>query len=320
MEQQSSTAAAEEAATGVAGMLPDDPSALKAIGIMLLGIFFISIMDAMLKWLGQHYSTIQIVFFRSFFAFVPVGVLLLKQGSLQTLRTRRPLGHLGRACIGICALTLFVYGLSLLPLASVIAIAFAAPIFVTALSVPLLREHVGPRRWTAVVVGFLGVLIMVRPGGDLFQWSALIVLGAVICYSLMIILVRVLGRTESASSIVFYYSLFSSIIAGACLPFFWQTPSFEHLMLLIATGLVGGTAQLCLTAAYARAKVAIIAPFEYSAMLWAVIFGFFFFAELPGVEVWMGAPVVIASGLYIAFRESKLNLKRGWTRRFLMKR
>jgi drug/metabolite transporter (DMT)-like permease len=302
------------------GAAAEESGVLKAIGIMLLGIFLISCMDAMLKWLGENYSTIQIVFFRSCFAFVPVGVALYHKGSLAHLKTKRPFGHLARAVIGLAALSLFVWGLTLLPLASVIAISFAAPIFVTALSVPLLREKVGARRWTAVFVGFLGVLVMVRPGGELFQWAALVVLGAVALYSLMIILVRNLGRTESASSIVFFYSVFSSVISGVLLPFFWVTPSMLDLMVLIGTGLIGGSAQLAITSAYSRANVAIIAPFEYSAMLWAVIFGFFVFAELPGIEVWMGAPIVVASGLYIALRESKLDLRRAWSRRFSLRR
>jgi len=303
-------------------LLPSEDAAgvLKAIGIMLLGILLISIMDALLKWLGSRYDVVQIIFFRAVFAFIPVGIALYLRGGLGQLRTKRPVAHFLRAMTGLAALFLFIEGLTRLPLASVIAIAFAAPIFVTAFSVQLLKEHVGVRRWTAVLVGFLGVLIMVRPGGELFQWSALIVLGAVLLYSLMIMLVRILGRTESPSSIVFYQSLFSMLVTGAVLPFFWTTPPWEHLLILIATGLIGGSAQLCLTAAYSRANVAIVAPFEYSAMIWAVIFGYFFFAELPGVEVWMGAPVVIASGIYIAFREAKLDLPRTWLKRFLIKR
>ncbi len=293
---------------------------LKAIGIMLLGILLISVMDALLKWLGSRYDPVQVIFFRAVFAFVPVGIALYLRGGFGQLKTRRLTGHFLRSMTGLAALFLFVEGLTRLPLASVIAVAFAAPIFVTAFSVPLLKEHVGVRRWTAVVVGFLGVLIMVRPGGELFQWSALFVLGAVLFYSLMIILVRVLGRTETPSSIVFYQSLFSMLVTGALLPFFWTTPPWEHLLLMVATGLVGGAAQLCLTEAYSRANVAIVAPFEYSAMLWAVIFGFFFFAELPGVEVWMGAPIVIASGIYIAFREAKLDIRRPWLKRFLIRR
>ena len=306
----------------VEALLPSDEAAgvMKAIGIMLLGILLISIMDALLKWLGSRYDVVQIIFFRAVFAFIPVGIALYLRGGLGQLRTNKPVAHFLRAMTGLGALVLFVEGLTRLPLASVIAIAFAAPIFVTAFSVPLLKEHVGVRRWTAVLVGFLGVLIMVRPGGDLFQWNALYVLGAVLLYSLMIILVRVLGRTESPSSIVFYQSLFSCLVMGLFLPFFWTTPPWEHLLILIATGLVGGTAQLCLTAAYSRANVAVVAPFEYSAMLWAVIFGYFFFAELPGVEVWMGAPVVIASGIYIAMREAKLDLRRSWMKRFLIRR
>lgn len=306
-------------AAGAGRVLEDPAGALQAIGIMLLGILLISIMDALLKWLGSHYDTAQIIFFRAVFAFIPVGIALYLRGGLAQLRTQRAGGHFLRAMLGLVALFLFVEGLTRLPLASVIAIAFAAPICVTAFSVPLLKEHVGVRRWTAVIVGFLGVLIMVRPGGELFQWDALLVLAAVLFYSLMIILVRVLGRTESASSIVFYQSLFSMLVTGALLPFFWIAPPWEHLLLLIATGLFGGAAQLCLTAAYSRANVAIVAPFEYSAMLWAVIFGFFFFSELPGVEVWMGAPIVIASGIYIAFREAKLDLRQTWLKRFFVK-
>lgn len=292
----------------------------RGIALMVLGAGLYAVMDALVKWLSDGYPVLQILFFRSLIAFVPLSVVLLRNGSLADLRTRRPLAHLVRSLIGFVSLASFFYAFGNMPLANVIAIGFAAPLFVTAMSMPLLGERVGPRRWMAVLAGFVGVLIMVRPDTGAFDRVALVALGATVLYALVIIQVRKMSRTESSSAIVFYYALISTLIAGAFMPFQWVTPGREDLALLIAVGLVGGVSQIAMTNAFRLAEVAIIAPFDYTTMIWAAALGFVVWGELPGLNVWIGVAIVTASGLYILYREARLGLPRGIARRLQARR
>lgn len=291
-----------------------------AIALMLLAIGLFSIMDALVKWMGESYPTTQLIFFRSLFAFIPLGFLILRQGLGNALRVKNPKGHLIRSLVGLVALFTFFYAFSHMPLADAVAISFAAPVFVTALSVPLLGEKVGPRRWTAVLVGFIGVLVMVKPGPGVFQSVAIIPLVGTVFYALAIIFVRKLARTETNTSIVFYFTLSCTLVSAAFMPFYWVTPSLADLGWLIAIGLVGGVAQITVTLAFRYADVALIMPFEYSAMLWVALLGYVFWGEVPGLNIWAGVTIVMASGLYILFREANLGLKRGTARKLHTRR
>ncbi|MGH6948378.1 MAG: DMT family transporter, partial [Kiloniellales bacterium] len=286
--------------------------------LMLLAVGIFSIMDAIIKWVTAGYPTIQIVFFRSFFAFVPLSFFVFRRGG--GLATRRTFGHVARAVIGLSSMVGFFYAFAYLPLATVVAIGFAAPIFITALSVPLLGEAVGRRRWSAVVVGFLGVVIMVSPGADVFDPVSLVALVATVFYALAAVQVRKLCRTESATAIVFYFSLACSLISGLLLPIYWVTPSWGDLALLISIGLLGGCAQIAMTNAYRRAEAALVASFDYTAIVWSVLLGYFIWDELPRANVWFGVALVIASGAYILYRETTLGLKRGAGRRLHSRR
>ncbi|MGF1612251.1 MAG: DMT family transporter [Kiloniellales bacterium] len=292
----------------------------RGIAFMVLSVGLFAVMDGLVKWLGAGYPTMQIVFFRSLFAFVPLAVFIFRDGIGPALRVRDPWGHALRCGIGIVAMTVFFYAYANMPLADVIALAFAAPIFVTALSVPLLGERVGMRRWSAVLVGFGGVLIMVQPGGGMFDPLAGLVLFGTVFYALAMILVRKLARTETNTSIVFYFTLACTLLAAGFLPFQWVTPSWSDLAMLIAVGLIGGLAQITMTMAFRYAEVAVIMPFEYSAMIWAVAIGFIFWGELPGLNIWIGVAVVMASGLYIVYREANLGLPRGTARKLQARR
>jgi drug/metabolite transporter (DMT)-like permease len=291
-----------------------------AIALMLLAVGLFSIMDALVKWMGESYPTTQLIFFRSLFAFIPLGFLILRQGVGKALRVRNTTGHLLRSLVGLVALFTFFYAFSHMPLADAVAISFAAPVFVTALSVPLLGEKVGPRRWAAVLVGFIGVLVMVEPGPGVFQSVALVPLVGTVFYALAIIFVRKLARTETNTSIVFYFTLSCTLVSAAFMPFYWVTPSLTDLGWLIAIGLVGGVAQITVTLAFRYADVALIMPFEYSAMLWVALLGYVFWGEVPGLNIWVGVSIVMASGLYILFREANLGLKRGTARKLQTRR
>lgn len=298
-----------------AAMDKDRADTGRGMALMLLAVGLYSVMDAMVKWLAPDYPTMQLVFFRSLFAFIPLSYFLYRAGSLASLRTRKPLSHVMRALVGIASLSGFFYAYAHMPLANVIAISFAAPLLVTALSVPLLGERVGWRRWSAVLAGFAGVLIMVKPDAGLFDRLAILALSATLLYALVIILVRKMSRTETSLAIVFYYSLASTLVAGAFMPFIWVTPDGGDWMLLILLGLIGGLAQIAITNAFRLANVAIVAPLDYTHIIWAALFGYFIWGEVPGNTIWIGTAIVMASGVYILHREADLGLRRGIARR-----
>jgi drug/metabolite transporter (DMT)-like permease len=278
---------------------------LRGIALMLASVFLFTAMDGVVKWLAPHYPTAMLVFCRSLFAFVPLAFLLARSGGLAILKTERPYDHLLRAGIGFASLMGFFYSFGAMQLADVVAISFSAPLFMTALSVWLLGEEVRIFRWAAVAVGFVGVLLIVQPGGSAFQPVALVALGASVLYALAMIQVRKLSSTEAAPTIVFYFTLFSVAASGVQLPFVWIAPRPEDYPLLVTIGLLGGIAQLLMTQAYRFAPVSVIAPFDYTHMLWAVAIGWLVWSELPTAMTAAGSAVVVASGLFILYRETR---------------
>jgi drug/metabolite transporter (DMT)-like permease len=276
----------------------------RGIALKIAAVTVFSVMDMTVKWLSARYPTVQIIFCRSFFAFIPLAFFLWKNGGLDLLKTNRPLGHFTRAAVGAGALYCFFWAFGRMPLADVVAIGFAAPLCMTAMSVWLLGERVGIRRWSAVAIGFAGVLLMVRPGASTVQTAALVALLGTLLYSLGIILVRKLSETERSATIVFYFTIGATVVFGAMLPAVWITPSGADAALLVLTGLLGGVGHLLITRAYQLAPIAVIAPFDYMAILWATGFGFVIFGDLPSWMTVVGALIVVGSGLYILHRET----------------
>lgn len=277
---------------------------------MVAGIFCMSTMDALAKWLGESYSLSQIVFFRTLFAIPPVLVLAHFSGGLRLLKTRRPLVHLFRGiCAGVAAFAFFA-SLRVLPLAEAWAIAFAAPLIVTALSGPMLGEPVGWRRWSGVLLGFLGVLIVVRPGMEAFQPAALLALATAVGYALVMITGRKYANTESTTALVFYTTLVPLALSASVLPLHWQTPEGGDWALFIILGTLGGMAMLLLTQAFRLAQAAVVVPFDYTAMIWSVGWGWLLWRELPDTVAWIGSGLIVLSGLYVVQRESQLRRER----------
>jgi drug/metabolite transporter (DMT)-like permease len=277
----------------------------RGIASMLLAVAIFSCMDGLIKWLSATYPTIEIVFFRSAFAFLPLLPALVK-GGRAALRTRRPFVQAGRAAIGLVSMAAFFYCFRQMPLADVFGIAFSAPIFVTAFSVPLLGERVGIRRWSAVVVGFLGVLVMVRPDSGLFASASWIALFATVLYALGQIFVRDLTRTETTTCIVFYVTLTTTLVSATAMPFVWVMPGPRDAALLAAVGILGGLAQLAFTRAFRLAPAAVVSPFDYTGLLYAGVIGYSVWGDVPTLTFLVGAAIVMASGLYILHRETRL--------------
>jgi drug/metabolite transporter (DMT)-like permease len=277
---------------------------LHGIYYMLAAVLLFSCMDALIKAASADYPTGQIVFFRNLFAFIPVFYFLRQAGGIAVLRTRRPRDHILRGIVGVTAMGLVFTAFKLLPLAEAVALTLAGPIFLTALSVPLLGEKVGFRRWSAVIAGFIGILVMTRPGAGLFDPAAFFALGGAVFYALAMISIRWLSATEPAATTVFYFTLFATIVGALTLPFQWQTPDVDGFVILAGIGLIGGIAQMAMTQAFRLAPASIVAPFEYLALVFAVGLGYAFWDEVPDAFIIAGSAIVIASGLYILHREA----------------
>lgn len=285
--------------------LPTPNPHLRGIMAMIGAMGALAALDATAKWLTAGYPVTELVFFRSLFGLLPVAVLLWRDGGFESLRTQRYGAHLLRAAIGVVTAAMFFLAVWKMPLADATAIAFTGSLFVVALSVPLLRETVGPRRWAAVLVGFLGAMVIVRPGLGVFGDGAIYAFGAAFCYALVAISTRWLGRTENAVSLAFYYAVFGGVISLAGAPFGWIVPTWEDFALFVLLGLFGGTGSLLLGEAFRHAPVAVVIPFEYTALIWATLYGYVIWHELPDQWTLIGAAILVASGLYVMHREHK---------------
>ncbi|MEO3434340.1 DMT family transporter [Inquilinus sp. CAU 1745] len=281
-------------------------------------------MSAIIKWVGDDYPIGQLVFVRSFFALIPVFLLIRWAGGLKALRTRRPGAHLLRSLSGITAMSLSFSALTMLPIADATALGFVAPLIATALGSLLLGEAVRVYRWTAVAIGFCGVLLMVQPQGAQgggFLVAGIVPLGVMLALcgafftALAQIAIRRMSGTEPSIAIVFYFTLTCTIFGALTLPFDHVIPTGWDILLLVMIGLLGGFAQVVMTSSYRHAPVATLAPFDYVTMLWALLIGYFVFAELPRPLVLAGAAVVMSSGIFILWREHRLGIERARVRR-----
>ena len=260
-------------------------------------------MDAMVKALGDVYGPFQLMLFRSAVAMLPIAVIVWRAGGLRVVRSNRPWLQATRILAGLGSTAGFFYVFPRMPLVDAYAISFAAPFFMVALAVPMLGEQVGWRRWTAVAVGFVGVIVMLDPLGISFHAISLVVLGATFCYSLSTVLVRVVSRHDSDATTLFWFAVVSSTLSlGAAVPD-WIWPSAIDWLWLIVLGLLGGVAQILVTRAWRLAPAAVLAPFDYAGIVLAVAYGYLWFREEPSWTVWLGLPLVIGSGLYILHRE-----------------
>jgi drug/metabolite transporter (DMT)-like permease len=294
----------------------------KAIGLKLLSALLFAAMSAFVRQLGDVVPVGQLVFFRSACAIPPVLLIYAIRGELASaVYTRRPLGQLGRGALSVAGMYTNFSALTRLPLADATAIQFASPLITVALAAVILKENIRFYRWTAVLVGFAGVIVMLIPHLDFSQYAAagataaatvgsIFALVSAFCNAGTVIQTRRLAQSETTSSIVFYFSLVTALAGAVTLPFAWHTPTFSQLAMLISLGLFGGVAHIFLTESYRHATASVIAPFDYSAMLWALLLGYWVFGELPSMLVYVGAIIVAGAGLFVIWRERALGLQR----------
>jgi drug/metabolite transporter (DMT)-like permease len=276
---------------------------------MLIAVGAFACLDTLLKLLVEHYPTLQVTAMRGL-ASLPFLVLpSLFTGRVAELKPRRIAWHVWRGGLQIVTLVTFVYALRLLSLADTYAIFLSAPLMVTALSVPLFKEHVGWRRWLAIGVGLSGVLVMLRPSGaGLLTLGAVAALVSAATYAAGALTVRMLTRTETPESITLWPLVVMAVATGLyCLPN-WVPVRFEHLGWLVATGAVGALGTRMLTEAFRAAPASVVAPFEYTALIYGVTIDWLLWSKLPTPRVILGGAIVIASGLFLIWRERQLRL------------
>ncbi len=271
------------------------------------------------KLLSDRVPSGEVVFFRSAFAIFPVVAIVALQGQLRGgLATKRPGGHVLRSVYGVAAMSLWFAGIQRLPLADALAITYAAPLVVVALAAIFLGEIVRAHRWTAVGVGFIGVLIVLSPhvddlshlGTDRGASGALMCFLSAFLMALAQIELRKLAPTEKTGAIVVYFSIGSALFALLTLPFGWVVPTGYDLMLLVLCGLFGGIGQILLTLGYRHSDASVIAPLEYASMIWAIISGLWLFGEVPSATMLVGTVVIVGSGVAIVWRERALGVTR----------
>ena len=279
-------------------------SNLRGIVAMLLAVGLFSLMDGGLKHLSGHYPSMQVAALRGLSGLPLVLAWVLATGAAAGLLKVRWGLHLLRAALSIMMLSSFAFALSGMPLTSAYSIFFVAPLLITALSVPMLGETVGPRRWAAIGVGLVGVLVVLRPTGEgVFGWAGLAVVAAASGYALSAILVRVMHRTDSAQSLVFWMLVMTA--AGASLLALpgWVPLRLADGWVLAGVGVTGFLGQVAITEAFRSGEASVVAPFEYSALAWGLGLDLLIWQALPDGWTFVGAGIIVASGLYLVHRE-----------------
>jgi drug/metabolite transporter (DMT)-like permease len=274
-----------------------------ALSFLMLGVAGGLALDLCAKWLLVDYSLEQFVFLRSGFGVIFFLLSSRWYGGLGSLQTKRWGWHLLRTFLATGAMFGFFYGLTLMPLVNALTIAFTAPLIVTAMSVPFLGEHVGWRRWLAVLAGFIGVVIVLRPGEGMFTPASVAVLFAALCWAGLSVTARKLATTESSFSLSLYITAGPLVVSTLLLPGNYAAPTTQAWILFIIAGLCSALAWVGIVGGYRRAPPVVLAPFEYTALIGAAVAGYLIWDEVPDRWVVTGATIIIASGIYIVFRE-----------------
>lgn len=292
---------------------------MAGIGLKVTSVAVFLSMASLLK-ASEGIPPGQLVFFRSFFAILPIVLFLVVRGEFVAgIKTERPLGHLWRGLVGVCGMGFAFFALTRLPLPEAVAIQYAMPLLIVVFGALILKEDVRLYRWSAVAIGMVGVAIMMWPRLSLFSGGAgpvdavaagaLAALAGSVFGAFASILVRNLVQTERSATVVLYFSITCSLVALVTVPFGWVWPTPAQLAMLVGAGIAGGIGQILLTESYRHADVSVIAPFEYTSLLLSIIIGYFVFRDVPTLEMLIGAVIVVAAGIFIIYREHRLGIE-----------
>ncbi len=275
----------------------------RGVLMMCIAVACFAAMNTFVKELRvQELPVVEIIWGRYFFHTILVLALFPKR--IPTLLSGSDKGlQICRSILVLSATACMFTAVGFMPLADAVAITFIAPLLITALSVPFLGERVGLRRWIAVCVGFAGMLVIIRPGGGLFQPAALLPIGVTVFYAMYQIITRMISHRTDPINSVFYTAIVGGVLMSAIVPFFWETPTLEQWGMLLAAGLLGGLGHWAIIIAYQRAEAPLVAPFAYTELVWATMLGLTFFGDFPDLWTLVGAAIIAASGVYILQRE-----------------
>lgn len=290
------------------------PASTRGIILMVVSTMGFSVMHTAVRYLSAELHPLQIVFFRNLFGMLVFLPLVLRSG-FGFMRTKRLPMHLLRAGLNVMAMAVFFIALSMSPLARVNALAFSAPLFTAILSVVVLGERFRARRWSAIGFGFIGALVILRPGVatiDLGSWLTLL---SAALWGMTMIVIRLLGRTESSLTTTGYMIALLSILSLGPALYVWQTPQGSAWAILLLIGISGTAAQIALAEALKTAEMTVVLPFDFLKIVWASMLGFMLFTEVPTLYTWIGAAIIFISSFYVAFRERQLGREDKPTRR-----
>ena len=285
--------------------LKEQSNNFKAITAMLLAVFCVTIMSVQAKLIGIEYNAVQITFARAIVVLILLMPFIYKLGGLNFLKTKKPFLHFFRGLAGLIGNVMFFLAFQRLPVADVTVISQAVPIFSCILAIIFLGETIGWRRWTAITIGFLGVIIAINPSVNIAV-ASLYALGGTLMWSTTIIFLRLLGSTEHPVKTVFYFMLVSVLITSIFQPFLWKEPSFEVILLFIGIGIAALLTQLLMTYALQKAPASIVSPFNYTGIIWAIIFDYIIWNAHPMFATIFGGIIITISGIYIFKREAKI--------------
>lgn len=269
---------------------------------MGLGMFFFSGGDAIAKLLTDSLHPIQIVWSRQLGLLSAVVVILVLRGRQVLVSRHMPL-QITRGVLAVGSATLFIFAIAHVPLADAVAVSFVAPFLVTVMGALLLREVVGPRRWAAVCVGFVGMLIVIRPGLNVFHPAIFLVVIAATLFALRQILSRVVARGDRTVTTICYTAITSSLLLTLALPFVWETPDISLLPLLLGVALFAAIGEVLVIKSLELAQAVVLAPVHYSLLIWGTLYGMVIFGQFPDLWTWLGAAIIMATGLYVLQRE-----------------
>ena len=288
----------------ISDLYADAPPAVRGVALMLVTTLVFTAMQVTVRHVAEDMHPFQVAFFRNVFGFAVLSPLIFSSG-FTIFRTTKLRLHAMRAVLQTAGMLLFFTALTLAPLTEVVALSFTSPLFATVLAILILREKAGVRRWAALVAGFVGALIILRPGVAVVGLGPLLVVFSSLVWGGAMIFIKVLGRTDSSLTITAYMGLFMVPMSLIPALFVWEWPALDVVPFLLLIGIFGAAGHLALAQAFKEADTTAVMPFDFMRLIWASLLGFIVFAEVPDVWTWIGGSVIFGSATYIAFREAR---------------
>ncbi|HUX80012.1 MAG TPA: DMT family transporter [Alphaproteobacteria bacterium] len=277
----------------------------RGMAAMFLAVALYSINDALVKWMTSSFHPMQIMFCRSFFTWLPLLGIVLQKESWKSLKTDNKSYHALRAAIMALSLPCYIYAFKTLSLADAYAVAYTAPLFMAIFSIPILGEKIEKHAWIAILIGFSGVLIMMRPGSAVFSLGGLSAFVGGLLWALGLVMGRKISRKESDFSLSLWFLVACFLLSSLFMPFCWQVPSLSDWGLFAVSGLIGGAGLLAITRAFSLAPASIVGPIDYLILVFGVLIGYGVWGDIPDTFVMIGAFVLVLSGLYLIYQETR---------------